>query len=506
MTLDIGNDALLCKVFPASLQGQALSWFHRLPPNSVDNFRDLSEAFVGQYLCSAQHKQNISTLQNIKMQENESLREFVKRFDQAVLQVEAYSMDVVLQIFKRSICPSTPFFESLAKKPPTTMDDLFRRASKYSMLEDDVRAATQQILVAGQTSRSDAERSSKLPDRPRPSGRRQEEQSRLELPPFTPLSVSYEKFIPMIQDLSDFRWPGPIRTDPAKRDHSKKCAYHKEHGHTTERCRSLHYLVERVIKVGHLKQYLRSKARVRDTPRNHNSGTSKTPIVPKAVINYIHRGPLDEEYNSKRKKQRLLRAKSVRECINSIWPGITGGSARPIDGTIVFPPIDPTRILQPHRDALILFLGIGDFDVRRILIDPGNSVDLLQASVINQMGLELSDLENPGLILSGFNGAATTSLGDIMLSVQVGPVTLNVQFLVVGDLSPFNAILGRTWLHYMKTIPSTYHQMVSFLTEDGQIDLYGSQLAARQCYQIAREVGSSKDGESLPEPTNASDQ
>ena len=85
MTLDIGNDVLLCKVFPASLQGQALSWFHRLPPNSVDNFRDLPEAFVGQYLCSAQHKQNISTLQNIKMQENESLREFVKRFGQVVL-------------------------------------------------------------------------------------------------------------------------------------------------------------------------------------------------------------------------------------------------------------------------------------------------------------------------------------------------------------------------------------------------------------------------------------
>ncbi|RVX05344.1 hypothetical protein CK203_013541 [Vitis vinifera] len=27
-------------------------------------------------------------------------------------------MDAVLQIFKRSICPGTPFFESLAKKPP----------------------------------------------------------------------------------------------------------------------------------------------------------------------------------------------------------------------------------------------------------------------------------------------------------------------------------------------------------------------------------------------------
>ena len=38
MTLDKGNDALLCKVFPASLQGPALSWFHHLPKDSVDNF------------------------------------------------------------------------------------------------------------------------------------------------------------------------------------------------------------------------------------------------------------------------------------------------------------------------------------------------------------------------------------------------------------------------------------------------------------------------------------
>ena len=86
---------------------------------------------MGQYLCSARHKQNISTLQNIKMQDNESLREFVKRFGQAILQVEACSMDAVLQIFKRSICPGTPFFESLTKKPPTMMDDLFRRASSH---------------------------------------------------------------------------------------------------------------------------------------------------------------------------------------------------------------------------------------------------------------------------------------------------------------------------------------------------------------------------------------
>ena len=34
------------------------------------------------------------------------------------------------------------FFESLTKKPPTTMDDLFKQVNKYFMLEDNIRAAT----------------------------------------------------------------------------------------------------------------------------------------------------------------------------------------------------------------------------------------------------------------------------------------------------------------------------------------------------------------------------
>ena len=50
--------------------------------------------------------------------------------------------------------------------------------------------------------------------------------------------------------------------------------------------------------------------------------------------------------------------------------------------------------------------------------------------------------------------------------VQDGQVTLNVRFLVVDDLFPYNAIMGYTWFHKMKVIPSTYHQMASYLTEN----------------------------------------
>ena len=144
----------------------------------------------------------------------------MKRFGQAVLQVESYSMDAVLQIFKRNICPRTPFFESLAKKPPTSMDELFRRASKYSMLEDDVQAATQEVLVVGQAARNEATRSFKAPNHPGSSNRGQDERH----PPLirTPLTKSYEKLLPIIHDLPGFRWPIPIRLNPSKRNHNKR--------------------------------------------------------------------------------------------------------------------------------------------------------------------------------------------------------------------------------------------------------------------------------------------
>ena len=75
-------------------------------------------------------------------------------------------------------------------------------------------------------------------------------------------------------------------------------------------------------------------------------------------------------------------------------------------------------------------------------------------------------------------------LRDVALPIKVGPVTQQVLFSIVEDLGPYNVIMGRAWLHSMKVVPSTYHQMVSYLTNVGQVGLLSSQLAARQCYQL----------------------
>ena len=46
--LNTGDDRLLCKVFPASLKGLTLAWFHKLPRGSINTFGELWAAFVSQ--------------------------------------------------------------------------------------------------------------------------------------------------------------------------------------------------------------------------------------------------------------------------------------------------------------------------------------------------------------------------------------------------------------------------------------------------------------------------
>ena len=76
-----------------------------------------------------------------------------------------------------------------------------------------------------------------------------------------------------------------------------------------------------------------------------------------------------------------------------------------------------------HYDALVLTLYINGFDVHRVLVDLGSVMDLLQLPTFIQMKLSSSMLNSAGRILSGFNRATTTTLGDVTLPVKVGPIT-----------------------------------------------------------------------------------
>ena len=178
----------------------------------------------------------------------------------------------------------------------------------------------------------------------------------------------------------------------------------------------------------------------------------------------------------------MLHAASVRARVNTVNAQEKVTEVQQVNDLISFPPINPTRVITPHYDALVLTVGINSFDMHRVLINLGSAADLLHLPAFRQMRVPLDHLRSAGRVLTGINGATILTVGDIAFPVRVSPVTQQVLFLVVADLGPYNAILGQACLHAMKVVPSTYHQTISYLTASGQVNLQGSQLAARQCY------------------------
>nr|CAN66079.1 hypothetical protein VITISV_018658 [Vitis vinifera] len=132
----------------------------------------------------------------------------------------------------------------------------------------------------------------------------------------------------------------------------------QDHNHTTEQYKSLHYLVEKLIKIGLLKQYVCTIGEQRDMTQEVAVQAPTSLVAPRVVINYIHGGPVDDIHSSKCQRKRLLCAASIRERVNSVQHNFTEGSVRPIDDIVTFPLVDSNRVLQPHEDALVLTLGV----------------------------------------------------------------------------------------------------------------------------------------------------
>ena len=107
---------------------------------------------------------------------------------------------------------------------------------------------------------------------------------------------------------------------------------------------------------------------------------------------------------------------------------------KPVDGPISFPHVNLNKTIVPRYDALVLTLCINGFDVHKVLIDPGSATDLLQLSAFEQMKLSLGMLNLARLILSSFNSATITTLGDIALLVKAEPMTQRVLFSIIEDL------------------------------------------------------------------------
>ncbi|XP_019256517.1 PREDICTED: uncharacterized protein LOC109234933 [Nicotiana attenuata] len=93
-------------------------------------------------------------------------------------------------------------------------------------------------------------------------------------------------------------------------------------------------------------------------------------------------------------------------------------------------------------------------------------------------------------LLSEFNLASITTRGEILLPKNAEWVMKTTLFEVVDGDMGYNIILGRPWFQEMKSVPSTYHQLLKFPTPEGIKQSKGDQPLEREMNAIS--ISSSK--------------
>ena len=240
------------------MKAAAREWFTKLPTSSIDNFEQLSSAFLRHFIGGQHPKRPANYLFTIKQAEKETLRLYVKPFTHETLEVDEADDKVQLTTFKARL-RFRDLVASLVKNPPKTMAKMLLKVQKYMNAEDTL-ATINDVEKSGDKGRKDdkcrGQKRERSDRRSNDDLRRKEDKGPWTIK-FTPLIMPVNKILTQIKDEHYLKWPRPLHSSPNVRDKNKYYRFHKDHGHNTEDCRDLKELVEELIQKGKLQKYVK---------------------------------------------------------------------------------------------------------------------------------------------------------------------------------------------------------------------------------------------------------
>nr|XP_009793370.1 PREDICTED: uncharacterized protein LOC104240259 [Nicotiana sylvestris] len=89
--------------------------------------------------------------------------------------------------------------------------------------------------------------------------------------------------------------------------------------------------------------------------------------------------------------------------------------------------------------------------------------------------------------------ASETTKGEIILSVNMDGTIQDTKFHIIEGDMRYNAQLRRPWIHNMRAVPSTLHQMMKFLTSDGVKIVYREQHATKEIFTSREQHAAAKE-------------
>ncbi|GKV35525.1 hypothetical protein SLEP1_g43782 [Rubroshorea leprosula] len=251
MRIQNANDAMMCKVFPATLKSTARRWYHKLPRHSIDSYSQLAKLFSNKFASQREIKRTATELMQVNPKEGESLRDYMQRFNKATLDIDNVPNTICLSALLHGLKRGR-FLDDLLENPPRTWNEVNDRSASFILSEDfqssKRRANDKQNKSQEQPPRREEKKKQKVNEQwGKPA----------DFPKYAnyiPLTLPRSQILAQIQHW--VRRPPPPLYESPRADKSKHCDYHRTYGHNTEDCQHLKDELEFLARNGKLEGYV----------------------------------------------------------------------------------------------------------------------------------------------------------------------------------------------------------------------------------------------------------
>ncbi|GKV37510.1 hypothetical protein SLEP1_g45536 [Rubroshorea leprosula] len=129
------SDALMCKIFPSTFRGNARTWYYSLPPRLISFYTEMASAFATKFSSRRLIRKTTSELMRVKQRDRESLKNYMSRFNDAVLEVSSFDQAVGIVAVIAGL-KHDRFRDSLIKHAATTFSEVNNRSLKFITVEE----------------------------------------------------------------------------------------------------------------------------------------------------------------------------------------------------------------------------------------------------------------------------------------------------------------------------------------------------------------------------------
>ncbi|XP_062088975.1 uncharacterized protein LOC133795540 [Humulus lupulus] len=131
------HEACMCKGFGSSLVSPTLQWYTNLLNNSIASFAQLTDVFVEQFASSRKLENLSDDLYRIRQRWDESLRDYVARFNAEKVSITACNVDTAVTAFRKGLLVESDLYKELTKFPCRTMEDVHAKVWAQIKWEED---------------------------------------------------------------------------------------------------------------------------------------------------------------------------------------------------------------------------------------------------------------------------------------------------------------------------------------------------------------------------------